>query len=510
MSNSSNFRIVIESDSEDALRKTERVVKSINDASAAVERYKRERQSIARTERQDRFRALSAEEQYNKLLVRREQLERRAYAAEQKGNKERLSAVQLLLARNRSNIRNTQSRLRPPPVIAPNAPPPVIAPTQPGLLSRLGSAIGGNSMGSLAGRAAGTFAGGLIGSLGGPVGVLAGLGGSLVIGGLIAKVGSAVINMVQESLHTADTLNDLADQSETSIGEILRLKTASGASGVPLNRLLGGLSAIGAARGNALAGDEKSISAFSAFGVGMDQLRGNASNAAIGGILSRTAISSENRNAAGMLFGRRPEQILSGLRAFEALNETISSETEQSLARLDKTNAKIDAALVALSLVKVRLTAQLLEMSESIVGIAFAATQIIGQTLVGRMAKTMALMTLAPFGSQIQWAMTQAGQLARESGLVSSNTSWADKRRMEDSALFPTPPNSKSKPNLLGPAPNLPALNPIVQSEALARMGLLVGSRDPEGAGLLRKQLQVLLDIYREQRETVKTNKEVL
>ncbi len=62
------FRIIFEGVEQDAIAKIENVVKGLNTATQATKQFSRERQQLARAERQDRFRSLSEEEKYQRLL----------------------------------------------------------------------------------------------------------------------------------------------------------------------------------------------------------------------------------------------------------------------------------------------------------------------------------------------------------------------------------------------------------------------------------------------------------
>lgn len=483
------FRIYFEGLPDDAIRSAEKVVTSLNKANDAQKRYSRERQQLARTERQERFRELSQEEQYQRLLQRREQIERRLAQARARGQGSRVDALELLAARNRSSLRGYA--------------PPVLSPSGGG--GGLGG-IGGMLLGQLAGRAGGGMLGGLIGSLGGPLGVAAGVGGGLMLGDLAKRIGGAMANAARGALDFADQIDDLAEQTGLTKIEVLRLRNAAASAGIGSQKAFGAISALSAARSAALGGDANSLAAFSRFGVGPGMLASGASGLDIGAQIAKSlgsgGISATDQGPLRSLLGRRPEQAFAALRSYVALNQGAASETDAALERLAGIQTKIEAAQDAFQIFRAKAVSDIVAFWESnsaaIAEVAKGIARVTGASgLVGLGAAAVASNPIT------RWLATQGlirgASAAAESGLLGGSAAAAG-NRTADAAPFAAPGNA----SFSAPSASL-NLGQMAAASALGRIGLFRGAQDPDRVQIFRDQLRELVRIKAAQEATRET-----
>lgn len=488
------FRIYFEGLPDDAVRSAEKVVASLNKANDAQKRYSRERQQLARTERQERFRELSQEEQYQRLLQRREQLERRLAQARARGQGSRVDALELLAARNRSALRGYA-----PPVLSPGS--------GGGGLGGIGAAI----LGQLAGRAGGGILGGLIGSVGGPIGVAAGIGGGLLLGDLVKRITGALEGSVRGALQFADEIDDLAEQTGLTKIEVLRLRNAAASAGIGSQKAFGALSSLGAARSAALGGDNNALAAFGRFGVSPALLGGNGSSLDIAAQIARSlgsgGITATDQGPLRSLLGRRPEQAFAALRAYVALNQGAASETDAALERLANIQTKIEAAKNAFQIFRAKAVSDVIEFWESnsaaIAEVAKGVARATGASgLLGLGAAAVAANPIT------RWLATQGlirgAAAAGESGLLGGGGAPGAAGRTADASPFVAPGNAAfSAPS------NALNFGPLAAASALSRIGLFRGAADPDRVQIFKDQLRELVRIRAAQdatRESLERN----
>ncbi len=479
------FRIIFEGVEQDAIAKIENVVKGLNTATQATKQFSRERQQLARAERQDRFRSLSEEEKYQRLLQRRETIERRLTRARLGGNDSRAQALELLLARNRSALSRQRSFSAPPPVLSGVA-PPVIQAAAPGLLGRLGGA----ATSFLAGRAGGGILGGLLGAAGGPLGIAAGIGGGLILADFGKRLVSALSDSVSSTLRFADEISDLADQMGLSNREVLALRNASGVAGVRSDKAFQGLAALASARSAAMGGDERSLALFQRYGISPDMLNSNASDLRIasnifGSLGGGVAIASD-AGPLKALFGKRPEQMMSVLRAYAALVAAAGTDTEEAITELGQVNELIEKAQNAWEIFKAKVISEVISFWKDYAGLLGHVTAIAASwmsTIVGGMGNPL-----------VQGLIQKAIDAGNEAGLYGGGDPKLSKERKADPNAFDFSA-SQSLPEGV-------KLGPFAAADALARIGLFRGPIDPDRADVFRQQLAELRKIRVSQEKT--------
>lgn len=482
------FRIIFEGVEQDAIAKIENVVKGLNTATQATKQFSRERQQLARAERQDRFRSLSEEEKYQRLLQRRETIERRLTRARLGGNDSRAQALELLLARNRSALSRQRSFSAPPPVLSGVA-PPVIQAAAPGLLGRLGGA----ATSFLAGRAGGGILGGLLGAAGGPLGIAAGIGGGLILGDLAKRLSGALADSVASTIRFADEISDLADQMGISNREVLALRNASGTAGVKSGKAFQGLAALAGARSAALGGDERSLALFQRYGISPQMLNSGASDlqlaSSIFSSLGSGGATAADAGPLRALFGKRPEQMMAVLRAYASLAGSAATDTEEALGQLGAISDKLEQVQFAWQIFKGKVAGSVIQFwkdNASLMGtVAGAAAQYLGP-LIG---------SIPGLSSIASALLPKAAAAASEAGLFGGP------------GPNPVPKERKADPNAFdfSASQSLPEgvkLGPFAAADALARIGLFRGPIDPDRADVFRQQLAELRKIRVSQEKT--------
>ena len=482
------FRIIFEGVEQDAIAKIENVVKGLNTATQVTKQFSRERQQLARAERQDRFRSLSEEEKYQRLLQRRESIERRLTRARLGGNDSRAQALELLLARNRSALSRQRSFSAPPPVLSGVA-PPVIQAAAPGLLGRLGGAV----TSFLAGRAGGGILGGLLGAAGGPLGIAAGIGGGLILGDLAKRLAGALADSVASTIRFADEISDLADQMGISNREVLALRNASGTAGVKSGKAFQGLAALAGARSAALGGDERSLALFQRYGISPQMLNSGASDlqlaSSIFSSLGSGGATAADAGPLRALFGKRPEQMMAVLRAYASLAGSAATDTEEALGQLGAISDKLEQVQFAWQIFKGKVAGSVIQFwkdNASLMGtVAGAAAQYLGP-LIG---------SIPGLSSIANALLPKAAAAASEAGLFGGP------------GPNPVPKERKADPNAFdfSASQSLPEgvkLGPFAAADALARIGLFRGPIDPDRADVFRQQLAELRKIRVSQEKT--------
>lgn len=285
------YRLILKGEDSDLVKKIDETTAKLNKQRDLVTKFNRERASIAKADRREAFNSLSVEEKRVKLTRQQLDLERHLARARAQGNDTRVAALRLSMARNRVAS------------------------------AGLGSAVVSQSQG------AGSTALGTLAALrGGPAGLA------------IAAVGGAIFKAASSALKFADEMSDMAEQVGISRAEMVQITRASGAAGVSVRHMLGGLSALEAQRSAALGGDAKAQALFARYGV--DPSQGNSFEVArrIAGALGNGSLQTEDRGAMGQLFGRRPEAMLSMLRNVQEVDGGL----ENKIQRLDAANARIE------------------------------------------------------------------------------------------------------------------------------------------------------------------------
>lgn len=425
------FKIVLQGVDAGASSTVDKMVDKLNKAKETTRKWNDERAKLAREDRASKFRQLSDEEKLLKLRERQVQIEQRLERATRSGNQVRTAALRLAAARNRSSI------------------------------GGLSPSVGVGGGGDLIGAATGGLSG--IGGLaGGPAGALA--------GAAVASIGYALTKAVRGAVEFADNISDLADQTGLTRVQILKLQRAAGAAGVSGGVPLAALSALAAARGSAMAGDENSLAAFQKYGIGKKQLSGDADNLSLAMSIQRSlgsgGMTAGDRNPLGALFGRRPERTLAVLKSLQGMSLSDPGGTETDLAKLDAVKVKFEDLINRWKLLMVNASAAL-----------FRAVDEVGPLLPRLFPKLAALSSIASAANPDSSAIPLSPEA----------------QARKDARMARTASNK-----LLGKSEAMA----IPQSDSLARIGLYRGGIDPSRADILRSQLETLRSINQ---NTVKT-----
>lgn len=431
------FKIVLQGVDSGASSSVDKIVDKLNKAKETTRKWNDERAKLAREDRASKFRQLSDEEKLLKLRERQVQIEQRLERATRSGNQVRTAALRLAAARNRSSMGGLSS-----------------------------SIVGGGGGSDLIGAATGGLSG--IGGLaGGPIGAVA--------GAAVASIGYALTKAVRGAVEFADNISDLADQTGLTRVQILKLQRAAGAAGVSGGVPLAALSALSAARGSAMAGDENALASFKKFGIGKGTLSGDTDNLSIAMAIQRSlgagGMTAGDRVPLGNIFGRRPERALAVLKSLQGMSISDPSGTEADLAKLDAVKARFEDIVNRWKLIMVSVSAAL-----------FRAVDDVGPLLPRLFPKLSALSSLS--------------------------SAWNP-----DSSALPLSPEAQARKDarmkltasseLIARASSSTATGVSVpQSDSLARIGLYRGGIDPARADILRSQLETLRSINQ---NTVKT-----
>ena len=425
MAEDPKFRFVIEGESKDAVDKVDKVVNSLNKLKASESKYSKERQQLARQERNDRFKSLSDSEKQLKLTQRQLTLEKQLMRARAQGNGGRVSALELLIARNKSNLRGLSDQ-----------------------------SAGGKPTGNQA-------------SISDLLSRFSGIGKAVGIGYALKKV----YDTVQQSIEFADSIGDLADQTGLTRGEILQVMKSANASGVSANKALAGISTLSAARGNAIAGDETALATFARYGITKKMLEGDISNLKVGMLivdsLGNKGMTPGDRVPFGTLFGRRPEgtaAVLGGIQNQE------SPDTIAALKRLEDTKNWQESFSNRMKIIAARVSAKVLDFYSPV---------------------------LDPF-SELLNPTQDPGSAPLELKKRTAASSVMEKAKKKTAAGVT---NSQYY--------GLPYRD-VMQADQLARVGASSGARDPEGVGMLRKQLKSLQEIEKNTKGSAKAIEDVL
>jgi len=424
------FKIVLQGVDAGASSTVDKMVEKLNKAKETTKKWNDERAKLARDDRASKFRQLSDEEKLLKLRERQVQIEQRLERATRSGNQVRTAALRLAAARNRASMGGI-------------------------------SQAGGGGAGDLVGAATGGLSG--IGGLaGGPVGALA--------GAAVASIGYALTKAARGAVEFADNISDLADQTGLTRVQILKLQRAAGAAGVSGGVPLAALSALAAARGSAMAGDENSLAAFQKYGINKKTLSGDTDNLSLAMSIQRSlgagGMTAGDRNPLGSLFGRRPERALAVLKSLQGMSLSDPGGTESDLAKLDAVKAKFEDLINRWKLLMVNASAAL-----------FRAVDEVGPLLPRLFPKLSALASVASAANPDSSALPLSPEA----------------QARKDARMARTASNK-----LLGKAEAMS----VPQSDSLARIGLYRGGIDPARADILRSQLETLRSINQ---NTVKT-----
>lgn len=339
---------------------------------------------------------------------------------------------------------------------------------------RLAMARNSSSLSGMGGGGGGATGGGGIG-----LGILARFGGAA---GIAGAIGYSLMRAVKGSLEFADNISDMAEISGISRKEMLALRRASVSAGVSTSKVTGALSILGSSRSQALAGDVGANALFSRYGVSQKTLQSDASNLDIArqivGSLGSGGMIPSDRGPLGALFGRNPEQTITALSKYEMTGQ--DAKTDATLQRLDRANTILE---------KIEMGVQ--EMKASIVTSLYDLLSKPGS--VDRVRPVMGMGGMA-------FVSDSSSSVAPDLAAAVSDAGSTVARTADSKAFIVAPANGAGKSKRTNGMPDYGPIASTMQADSLARMGFGSG-RDPEGIGLIRKQIEWQEKIYRNANE---------
>lgn len=338
---------------------------------------------------------------------------------------------------------------------------------------RLAMARNSSSLSGMGGGGGATGGGGI------GLGMLARFGGAA---GIAGSIGYGLMRAVKGSLEFADNISDMAEISGISRKEMLALRRAAVSAGVSTNKVTGALSILGSSRSQALAGDVGANALFSRYGVSQKTLQSDASNLDIArqivGSLGSGGMIPSDRGPLGALFGRNPEQTITALSKYEMTGQ--DAKTDATLQRLDRANTILE---------KIEMGVQ--EMKASIVTSLYDLLSKPGS--VDRVRPVMGM-------GGMTFVSDSSSSAAPDLAAAASDVGAAVARTADSKAFIVAQAKGAGKSKRTNGMPDYGPIASTMQADSLARMGFGSG-RDPEGIGLIRKQIEWQEKLYRSSNE---------
>lgn len=447
----------------DLVDKIDKITDRLNKSRELSVKFNKERSNIARQERKAAFESLSLEEKRAKLTQRQIDLERRLNTARKSGNDTRQAALSLSIARVRTGIASISSAEAASIAAQKRASDREWAryqnksakASEADARGKLGAQLRGNVS---SGASGGGFAGGAMFAAASRF-----LGPAAIFGALAGAARSA--------LRFADETSDLAEQMGITREQVVQITKASGAAGVNVRQVIGGLSALSAARSAALGGDVKAQALFSRYGANANEDNILTLAQQIAGSLGPGGMGAKDRGAMGQLFGRRPEGTLAALRSIQSVGNV-----EDDLRKLDEANAKIEGFWNSVKIAMVKTGAAIIDAGAYAMKVDRETTG----TLGGRGG-----MGFGTFTPAVKGFVGGAG--------------FGAKRRAEDTVL-------SQATTIAGEQFGVPNSNGVIpQADSLARMGLYIGGGPNSAAGIMKQQLTELKAIKASSQQTVQS-----
>lgn len=300
------------------------------------------------------------------------------------------------------------------------------------------------------GDASGGLISGLVGRFGGPA----------AIGAAVLGIAYSMNKAVQSSIDFADSIGDTADAMQLTRDEVLKIAQQATAAGVSNKALIGAISRFSTVRSAAQSGDASSIQLLNNYGINANQINGTESSYSLASkavaSLGSGGMQGQDRAALGKLFGMRPERAIAALRT-----QVSDSKAGDAFKVLEDQAAFQEGAGFLVEKKKAELSARLLNLLDGPIN----AAKEIFTGIFGDEATSAALPVL--------------------------------KRTAGSNPLGKAPKNKIDAAQLA----QLGAIGQIASASGLARAGFSIGRNDPEGSGLMRKQIEWTEKIYRESRE---------
>lgn len=291
-------------------------------------------------------------------------------------------------------------------------------------------------------------------------GITGQIGGKAAIGVALAGIAYSMARAVQSSIEFADSIGDTADAMQLTRDEVLKVAQQATAAGVSNKALLGAISRFSAVRGAAQSGDASSIQLLNNYGISGKQINGTESSYSLASktvaSLGSGGMQGQDRAALGKLFGMRPERAIAALRT-----QVSDSKAGDAFKTLEDQASFQEGAGFLVQKKKAELSASLIKLFDGPIN----AAKEIFTGILGDDASSSALPVLK----------RTAG--SNPLGKVSKN-------KIDAAQLA-----------------QLGAIGQIASASGLARTGFSNGRNDPEGSGLMRKQIEWTEKIYRESRE---------
>jgi hypothetical protein len=474
----------------DLVDKIDKITDRLNKSRELSVKFNRERSAIARQERKEAFDSLSIQEKKAKLTQRQIDLERRLETVRRSGNEKRQAALQLSIVRNRRSLSGV-SLLESSAIASSLAEAAAREKSKQSELSaaaakklseaaalerakdrewaryknKSAKAAEADARGKLGAQLRGNVSSGASG--GGFAGGAMFAAASRFLGP--AAIFGALASAARSALRFADETSDLAEQMGITREQVVQITKASGAAGVNVRQVIGGLSTLSAARSSALGGDVKAQALFSRYGANASEDNILTLAQQIAGSLGPGGMGAKDRGAMGQLFGRRPEGTLAALRSIQSVGNV-----EDDLRKLDEANAKIEGFWNSVKMAMVKTGAAIIDAGAYAMKIDRETTG----TLGGRGG-----IGFGTFTPAVKGFVGGAG--------------FGAKRRAEDTVLTPASAvaaAAKTMPQIMGSIP---------QADSLARMGLYIGGGPNSTAGIMKQQLTELKAIKASSQQTV-------
>lgn len=294
-----------------------------------------------------------------------------------------------------------------------------------------------------------------------------------------AAIGAALLSAVRSTLRFADEMSDLAEQMGITRDQVVSLSRAAGAAGVSTQSVFGALSQLSSARNSALSGDANTLALFKRYG--LDPKEENIVNLAqkLAGSLGSGGMLASDRDPLGKLLGRRPEGAIAAFRSI-----TGGESVEKEIAAVDRANAKVEEFFGKLKIFMVKTAAGAISLVEN---------------------ATKSSPSIYGYGGGIGGGTF----LPKQTAPNESPAAVADVARTAATEAIKVVSNAKTKAK--SPAMrDLMYTAGIEQASGLARTGFSLGKMDPEGSGLMRKQIEILEKQLREAKESKAVLQDVL
>jgi hypothetical protein len=453
MADQTGIKFTISGDADQLAAAAKQAIAQVNAMEAAAERsrrvqattaaWRREMQSIARQEAQQKFAQLGIEQQLAILYERRAATAARIERSS--GNEVRTTALKLSQARTQQQIgeleiRRTEAIQRRNASIPPR--------TSGGLLSRIAGGVG--RVGSSAAE-----------------GLMSGLG--LGVAGGIAGVAAAATLAARQVADYAGMIGDLSKRTGISTSSLQEWDYAAKQSGADLGNVTAAVRNLQVNQTQALRGSKAEVAAFAALGISLDDLKKKGSEElflALAQNIGKAAPSAQQTANVLTVLGRSADALLPAFRdgfadAAASARDLGIVIDEEVIGSLDELGDRWDAVLGQL---KSSFAALLGEVAPML------------NKLAGEMVATIAF--LRSYFSGAGWEKATLAGLEARNKLERLGAEKPKAPLAPDEAGLPTPEAEKSKKATRSGTGQV-SVGSLPTADAMARIGLFVGAHDP-------------------------------